>query len=216
MICPVRGSSRLGSRRAAFLFPRRSRPAFGAGQPRSRLTSRAPRHRPRRLAMTRHQGLQVEIDDPPLDHPPCAADHDPVGTMGAAQHEGGQWISRPRKARLVQLEEGQVGLPAGCDPPRRRRGRGRPPSRRSPSAARPHGRPGPRRSAGAAPVAPGAPPASGSMHPRTRSRPRRGRSAPRPPPDPRPGTAPRRAPCWSRGSGPRRSRRVPGVRSLPA
>ena len=37
--------------------------------------------------------------------------------MGAAQDEGGQRIPRPREARLVQLEEGQIGLPAGCDPP---------------------------------------------------------------------------------------------------
>ena len=82
--------------------------------------------------MPRHQGRQVEIDDLPAGDPPRAADHYAVGAMGAAKDEGGKRVARPRKARLVQLEQGQIGLLAGRDPSdvvapeARRRAGGRP------------------------------------------------------------------------------------------
>ena len=45
------------------------------------------------------QRRQLEADRRAVDDPPDAADHHPVGAMGAAQHQGGERVVRAGEAR---------------------------------------------------------------------------------------------------------------------
>lgn len=61
---------------------------------------------------------EVDADDFPVFHQPAAADHHPVGAMGSAEHKARQRILAGREARLVQLEQREIGLPnrrAACE-----------------------------------------------------------------------------------------------------
>ena len=51
----------------------------------------------------------VEPGDDAVDNGPFAADHNPIGAMGAAQHQRGQWIAMAEKAQLVELEQRKIG-----------------------------------------------------------------------------------------------------------
>ena len=54
--------------------------------------------------MARHELAHVETRDIPVLNDPAAADHDPVGAMGAAQHQRGE--------RIAAAGDGTVLLPA--------------------------------------------------------------------------------------------------------
>ena len=48
-------------------------------------------------------------------HHPAAADHDPVGAMGAAEHSAASGSPCAGKAQFVELEQREVGLRADTD-----------------------------------------------------------------------------------------------------
>ena len=91
---------------------------------------------PRRRPMLGDQRIEVEPDRLPVDDPPFARDHHPVGPVRAAENKRGERIVRAREARLVELEQGEVGFIARPRSGRCRSVRGSAPSLQSPSAGR--------------------------------------------------------------------------------
>ena len=69
----------------------------------------------RRLPVVGHQLCEIDADRRAVDHAPLAGDHHPVGAMRAAQHQRRERIMRAGKARLVEREQREVGLPADFD-----------------------------------------------------------------------------------------------------
>ena len=59
---------------------------------------------------------EIESDRLPVDDPPFACDHHPVGAMRAAKNQRRERIMRAREARLVELEQSKVRLIALRDP----------------------------------------------------------------------------------------------------
>ena len=79
---------------------------------------------------------EIEPDRLPVDHPPFAPDHHPVGAVCAAQNQRGQRIVRAGETRLVEREQARDrprSLPRSGRCPS---ARGSAPIPRSPSAAR--------------------------------------------------------------------------------
>jgi hypothetical protein len=60
---------------------------------------------PRCALMLGHQRREVEPDRLPVDDPPFACDHHPVGAMRPAQNQRRERIMRAREARLVELDK---------------------------------------------------------------------------------------------------------------
>jgi hypothetical protein len=59
--------------------------------------------------------IDIEAADPAvLDHP-LSADHDPIRLVSAAQYKRGQRVAGTGEAKLVQLEECEVGKLAGSN-----------------------------------------------------------------------------------------------------
>src|SRR5271163_3632013 len=71
---------------------------------------------PRRSLVLGDQRIKVDPDRRAVDNPPFARDHHPIGAVRAAENQRGKWIVRAREARLVELEQGEVGLIADLDP----------------------------------------------------------------------------------------------------
>lgn len=64
----------------------------------------------RRLTVLGNQPGHVQARHLPIDHPPFAADHHPIGAIGAAQQQGAERVVAAGKTQFIQLEQRQVGL----------------------------------------------------------------------------------------------------------
>ena len=59
--------------------------------------------------------VDIEKADPALLDHPLSAYHDPIRLVSAAQYKGGQRIAGAGEAKLVQLEQREVGDLAGSN-----------------------------------------------------------------------------------------------------
>ena len=59
---------------------------------------------------------QVDPDRQTIRNPPFAADHHPVGTVSAAEHQRGNRIAGAGKPQVVQGEESEVSLASYRNP----------------------------------------------------------------------------------------------------
>jgi hypothetical protein len=69
----------------------------------------------RRSAVPTNEIVDIESVDPALFDHPLSADHDPICLVSTAQYKGGQRVASTGEAKLVQLEECEVGDLAGSN-----------------------------------------------------------------------------------------------------
>ena len=71
---------------------------------------------PRRRPVLGDQRVKVESDRRAVDDPPFARNHHPIGAVRATEDESRERIVRAGEARLVELEQGEVGFISRFDP----------------------------------------------------------------------------------------------------